>query len=183
MEVDFLFLGIVFALSSSGISLFSFFSRKQFIKLKLNYAFQAIFWFTLGLISIFPLINNADLTSSIINVILIISGALFTCYYAYQFIKDRGVYSLPYAKNANEEAFKTYGQTITSGIIKIASTRPTKVDIIEFVTEDIQEKERIIDDISNNEDIVMIFSSKEAKMKLLNTLLWIVIILGIASIL
>jgi|LGVF01.2.fsa_nt_gb hypothetical protein len=183
MEVDFIFLGIVFALSSSGISLFSFFSRKQFVKVKLNFAVQAVFWFTLGLVSVFPLINNADLTSSIINIILIISGFLFTCYYAYQFIKDNGAYSLPYAKNANEEAFKTYGKTIGSGVIKIASTRPTKVDIVAFVTENIQEKERIIEEISNNVDIVMVFSSKEAKMKLLNSLLWVVIILGIASIL
>ncbi len=183
MEVDFIFLGIVFALSSSGISLFSFFSKKQFVKVKLNYAVQAVFWFTLALISVLPVINSADFTSSIINVILIIGGVLFTCYYGYQFIKDKGAYSLPYAKNANEEAFKAYGQTIRSGVIKIASTRPTKVDIVAFVTEDIQEKEKIIEEISNNGDIVMVFSSKEAKMKLLNSLLWVVIILGIASVL
>ncbi|GEM_PF-2444516 len=180
MNLDFLAIAIVFLISSSGVPLYAFITRRHFVRLRSYYAVQALFWLFLAVLSVLAMFVSVNTFSIVVNALLAIAGLVFGSYGLTMIFKDNGAYLLPFAKDNNKDAFMTYGASLDVESIKISTLNGVRMDVVHFVKVTPEQQQQIIQDVSNHPELVAPFGTKEAFRKLLRTFTFPFIIIAFA---
>jgi len=147
MELFYIFLGLVFIFSVSG-DFYAFFTKRQVIRSIYNNIFQAVFWFALAGISLYLIFGAEGTIMIAMNGLFIVIGAVFGGNYVMRVVKDDGAYSLPFAAENNFNAFQAFKKEVGKSKIEGEGFRPEKIQTVRFNTTSDEEKQRIIEELS-----------------------------------
>lgn len=180
MDISFLIIGLLFAVSTAGVPMYSYVMRRHFVRQRAHFIIQGLFWFMISAASLFNMLLSENTISLILNNVLVFVGFVFGSYAITRVLKDDGSYLLPYAKTDNKEAFAKYVTSLDVELIKVKSMSPNKYDIVDFAEITGEQKETIMNEIVNNPDIVDAFGSADANKRLIRsfTFALFIIILG-----
>ena len=180
MDYSFLVIGLLFGLSTAGIPLYAFFTRKHFIRQRTYFVVQGLFWLTISALSTYTLYVSETTLGIVMNGILIILGIIFGSYTITSAVVDKGSFVLPYARPENKEAFGLYVSSLDVNLIKVRSMSGNKYDIVEFTDVEDYKKQQIMDAISSNPDLVLNFGTAEANKRLLRSFTFSLFIIAVA---
>lgn len=183
MDYSFLAIGLLFAASTAGIPLYSFITKKHFVRLRAHFIVQGLFWLMIGSASVYGAFNAVDTLSLILNSVLVIVSFLFGSYAISMVFKDRGAFILPYAKLNNNESFMEYVSGLDVEKIQIRTMSGNRYDIVEFVDVEENQETQIKDQISSNTDLVIAFGTNEAYKRLMKSFTFALFIIALAFLL
>ena len=178
MDIQGILLVVFFALSTTTVPIYVYFTQKHFVRTRLVNTFQLLFWLFLALSSVISVMNSVNVVSEIMNFLLIFAGVLFSSFFITKIYKDQGQYFMPFARLNNFDAFKEYGESLGEGYIKIYANTRNTVEAVLFING--PRKNEIIEEISANDALIMRKGTKEARTKLFTNFLFIIVIAAIA---